>query len=688
MFAHIFEDKIWAKWSQHFLRTALRAHPPTRYLSTKHSSFQLLTTPNKHYVAIIATMSNSLFSQSISDPVVDASFSTTLQQLSLGGRCMIENLPNEVLHNVLSELPVTDLKAFRLTSKKLTRAPVEHIFRHVRITIHPQSIFSISNIAADGEIRECVRMLTFDLRMLWQVLIPLETWPDVCVQAGKRSCADLRLMGSANYYDYVEYVKDQNEVARSDIGRLCSFFKDLTNIKHLELTGGTDHGAMIPTTQDYIDFKTTWPRLGVAPHRKGNKNAEVHVERVLTAALSSKNSFTSVSLVGVELDFVRGATPDRQAQWHHGLRQVQHLKLHLCMLNPKPGILNISNDVALLAGDYAQFLTSPARLETLDFALLVEPPQTRNEMPWTAYGYEKDLFDATLARPSFMQHMKKLRLAEFVFSPNDFITLLSHNTARTLKSLTFHKIHLSEGSWLVFLRQLAGAAELNHFSLSGWISSQHEGWNVLTQEEAAAYYGSKAKRRYPWDRDIWDYNPDCLVRCEAFQDWNDKIEALEEKWCIRSQIEDWVVSAGGTRRELSNKGDDPTKWAGWSSKSWHADGFPLMQGYLPTCAVHHAPSIERQKQYRYESRWRTRLNRDFSFVWAEELMRSVREGGRDWRPCPEEGEETEGNARTRFCPDVLADDEFVVDEEMVYEDREEEFVVVDGHFLAEKLEDE
>ncbi|KAF7508852.1 hypothetical protein GJ744_008561 [Endocarpon pusillum] len=646
-------------------------------------------------------MSNSLFSQLLSDPLVDASLSTNLQQLSLVGRCMIENLPYEVLHNVLSELPVTDLKAFRLTSKKLTRAPVEHIFRHVRITIHPRSIFSIGKIAADEEVRKSVRMLTFDLRMLWREVIPRETWRDVCVQVGKRSCPDLGKIRIANYDSYVEYVKGQNEVARSGIGRVCSFFNDLTNIQHLELTGGTDHGAMIPTTQDYIDFKTTWPKLGVAPHRKGNTNAEVHVDRVLTAALSSKNSLTSVSLVGVELDFVCCTTPDRQAQWHHGLRHVRHLKLHLCMPNPKPGIFDIDNDAAFLVHDYAQFLTSPARLETLDFALCVEPPQTRNEMPWTSYRWEKDLFDAIRERPSFMQHIKKLSLAEFVFSPNDFIALLSHNTARTLKSLTFHKIHLSEGSWLVFLRQLAVAAELDHFSLSGWISSQHEGWNVLTQEEAATYYGRKDERLHPWDRDNWDYNPDCLVTCEAFKDWNDKIEALEEKWCIRSQIEDWIVSAGGTRRDLSNKGDDPTKWAGWScdhsdsltpshhpSKSWHDDGFPLMQGYLPPCAVHHAPSIERQKQYRYESRWRTRLNRDFSFVWAEELMRSVREGGRSWQPCPEAGNETVWNARTRFCPDVLAEDEFVVDEEMVYEDFEEEFVVVGGHFIAERLDDE
>ncbi len=645
-------------------------------------------------------MSNSLFSQLMEDTVPDAFLSTTRQQFSPGDRCMIELLPNEVLHSVLNKLPLTDLKAFRLTSRKFTKVPIEHIFGHIRITIHPRSIFSMRNIVADHELRQCVRMLTFDFRMLPNEVVPLRFWSRYCERAGERFCPDWGGIGSANYGSYVEYVKCQREVRGLGIQTLCSLFENLTNIRHLEVTGGTDHGAVIPTTQDYLDFKNTWPKLGIAPYRRGNKNAEYYIRRVLTATLNNSNFLTSLSLVGLDLNVFAWTPYCEEAGWRHGLRNVRYLKLHLCIPNPKPGILLPLSDTASEADSHAELLTGPARLETLDFGLFVSLPRTINEMPWTYHGFEKKIFDAMLARPSFMQHIRNLSLAEFVFSPNDFIALLSHNTARTLKSLKFHKIHLSEGSWLVFLRQLAVAAELDFFSLSGWISSEHEGWNALSQEEAAAYYGGKASRIHPWNRGNWDSNPDCLVTCEAFEDWNDKIEGLEERWCIRSQIEDWVTSGGGTRRALSNKGDDPTKWAGWSScyrdslapsrpsQCWNDDGFPLMQGYLPACAVHHAPSTERQKQYRYESRWRTRLNRDFSFVWAEELMRPVRLRRRGWRTCPKVGTKTEWDAKTRFCPDVVAEDDFLVDEKMVYEDREKEFVVVNGHFIAQRLEDE
>ncbi len=68
------------------------------------------------------------------------------------------------------------------------------------------------------------------------------------------------------------------------------------------------------------------------------------------------------------------------------------------------------------------------------------------------------------------------------------------------------------------------------------MSREHDGWNALSQEEAAAYYGSRVKRMHQWDRDNWDSNPDCLVTGEAFEDPNDKIEGLEERWSIRSQI--------------------------------------------------------------------------------------------------------------------------------------------------------
>jgi hypothetical protein len=137
-----------------------------------------------------------------------------------------------------------------------------------------------------------------------------------------------------------------------------------------------------------------------------------------------------------------------------------------------------------------------------------------------------------------MRRIKKLAFSEFVFSPNDFIRLLCHNEKQTLKPLTFNKIHLSEGSWLVFLRQLAQAVDLDHVSLSGWISSPHEGRNALSQGEAAAYYANKGERLYAYERGRFDFNPDCLVDCNAFGDWNDTVAALEEKWCVRARIED------------------------------------------------------------------------------------------------------------------------------------------------------
>jgi hypothetical protein len=88
-------------------------------------------------------------------------------------------------------------------------------------------------------------------------------------------------------------------------------------------------------------------------------------------------------------------------------------------------------------------------------------------------------------------------------------------------------------------------------------------------------------------------------------------------------------------------------------------------------------------QYRYESRWRSRHNRDFSFVWAEDLLQCVEVGeGRDWKSCPKVGEEEEKGARTEFCPAVLLEDKFVVGERMVCEDKEDEFEVYNDHVIA------
>ncbi len=62
---------------------------------------------------------------------------------------MIEILPIEVLRIVLSNLPVVDLKAVRLLSRSLTQAPLEHIFKRLRIVIHPQSMLIVAAIIRD-----------------------------------------------------------------------------------------------------------------------------------------------------------------------------------------------------------------------------------------------------------------------------------------------------------------------------------------------------------------------------------------------------------------------------------------------------------------------------------------------------------------------------------------------------------
>ena len=646
----------------------------------------------------MGTRYDSSLSRSFVDLALHTITPTALAESTKSGPSRIETLPNEVLHIVLSELTLSDLKAFRQTSTKFTRATLEHIFEYLRIIIHPRSIHNIQHIvgAKNQEIRKCIRNVSFDLRMLWPYRMSYNRWHETCLQTGRRSCPDFDGNIHGDYASYVEFIEGQNAVAQTGMKTLCSYFKKFPNMRHLEVIGGTDHGATIPTTQDYVDFKTIWPRTGIAPYYKGNHSPERHIIRVLSSALRNRETLRSLWLIGINWIFTKWTTSNELARWHEGLKGLRHLKLQLRLPNPKPGTLSWYNVAAVIVDEYARFLISPARLQTLDFALAVEPNREGNEMPWTCYGFERDLFQAILVRPSFMRHIQELRFADFVFSPNDFIRLLSHNEARTLKSLSFHSIHLSEGSWLVFLRELAHAADLEHFSLSGWISSAHEGWNAFTQQEAAAYYSGKIQRLHLYGRDPSDCDSDDLVNCDAFQDWSTKIEPLEERWCIRKLIEDWVTSGGGTRRELNNQGDDPTKWAGWSSeyndlsppKSWNDDGFPLMQGYLPGCAVHHAPSPERQKQYRYESRWRSRLNRDFTFVWVEGLMRSVRLGRRDWRPCPKAGEEIGSLVRTRFCPGMLPEDDFVVPEEMVYEDREREFVLYDDHLICQRLEDE
>ena len=637
-------------------------------------------------------LSTSLNSLAINSTVLDIALSTTMQPATSSGVSNIETLPNEVLHILLGKLPLSDLKAFRLTSKIFSKVAVEHIFKHIRVFIHPESRRRFANIVNRPDFRERIRTLLFDLRTTPSEPLPYEEWLLRCQQLLNQPSPSFNSDLHGHYDSYLTFAEGEQAVVKSGFQGVRSLLEDFPMMQHLELNGGIDHGAQEPTKQDFLDFKTILPQTGVAPHRKGNPYSALLAAQILTVALIRNKSLTSLSIIGADWNFIRPFIRAERTEWWNStqsrrtMSNIRDIKLRLCLPNNNPGGFRFLTPQAIapVVDTYAQLLYSPTRLESLDFGWLIEPNRRRRAMPWTWHGKEKLLFEAVTIEPSFMRHIKKLSFSEFTFSPNDFIRLLSNNEEQQLKSLAFHKIHLCEGSWLVFLRQLAEAVDLEHFALSGWISSVHEGWNALSQEEAAAYYANQEERLYPYQRGKSDFNPDCLVDCDAFGDWSDEIPALEEKWCVRARIEDWVTSGGGTRRDLTtNQAGNPTKWPGWPAK--HFDGFPLMRGYFPPCSVHHAPSLERQKQYRYESRWRTRLNRDFSFVWAEDLLQYVDVGeGRGWRPCPKVGEGEGDWVRTVDCPAFLLEDKFVVEEAMVREDKEGEFGVHNGQVIVKK----
>ena len=205
----------------------------------------------------------------------------------MSGQSKIERLPTEILHCVLRQLPLQDLKSFRL-SRTLTKLHWEHIFNHVRVILHSESSAAVGDVAKHEQICEKVRSLSFDLRMVQHHTYPLDyhQWVDTCVQVGKRTCPDFRRKAAhANYSHYVNYVKDQHAIAAFGVDTLCSYFQRLPNIRHLEVTGGSGYGSEIPTAEDFNDFEAVWPRIGTAPSWKGNLDPEPQIVKVLTAGL-------------------------------------------------------------------------------------------------------------------------------------------------------------------------------------------------------------------------------------------------------------------------------------------------------------------------------------------------------------------------------------------------------------------
>jgi hypothetical protein len=188
----------------------------------------------------------------------------------------------------------------------------------------------------------------------------------------------------------------------------------------------------------------------------------------------------------------------------------------------------------------------------------------------------------------------------------------------------------------------------------------------LTQEEAAQYYHCDPNRMHPSQQDVHDFNPDCPVNCDGFRDWKDHVESLQEEWSVCPIIEDCATRGGGTR-------GTPNK----PSLILHDDNSPVMQGYLPACPVHLVPSPDRQKQYCYKSRWQTRVNRDFTFFWAEDLLQSIEYDRRRWDPYSAPAE------RGDLYPICLCAEDYEVPREIICDRRERHFEVFWMHFVVE-----
>ena len=226
----------------------------------------------------------------------------------MAAESMIESLPNEILHGVLRQLPLRDLKSFRLLSRSLTRVPREHIFRRVRVILHSRSASRLAAIVGHEQICQEVRSLLYDLRMVRQSsnVFDFYQWLDTCSQIGKRNCSDFEGKGLkadySSYMTYVSYMKFVRAQSQLEALGLEFYFKceNLPKIAHLEVTGGTSYTSDVPTAQDFVDFKTLWPRIGTAPYWNGNSSSRRQIEKVLTAGLRNRTSLTSLAMIGID----------------------------------------------------------------------------------------------------------------------------------------------------------------------------------------------------------------------------------------------------------------------------------------------------------------------------------------------------------------------------------------------------
>ena len=387
----------------------------------------------------------------------------------------MEDLPFEILLNIVNNLSLTDIKQLRLASHSLLEVAGHGFFRKYHVNLHETSVSRLQDLGQDSVRKHLVKTLIVDIRTV-ERLATLPKFKTAIFPYGKISrptYADL-------YNDYKMYLCEQRLSHAETITRLLLDLPDLQTLQIITGRGlprnpllsqfrALAHGPRIDKSHVY-HFAQHW--ADSRTHNSDLPRVEAFFRAIIDLSSNDAAPLKRLIMQPICSNFLEVKFP--------ATSKITALQLGLDPHLPSPQNSN-------LLGSFAARFRQLEEL-TVDFDVRIiarnDELSGRSPLAWggRCAALASELFCSDL---SASPHLKRLELRNIACTAQALSAIL-RSTASSLRDLTLSHIHLCSGSWLTVFRKMAKHFELEDLTLSGALSSTFEHWSPrpdLTQSQ-------------------------------------------------------------------------------------------------------------------------------------------------------------------------------------------------------------
>ena len=402
----------------------------------------------------------------------------------------MDEIPNEILHQIFQELPQRTLKLVRLCCRRWSSVSTEHLFEQIYFASRSEPIRHFKEIVREPHISACVKHLVFDDTQLPKRL--LKPLPHALGLPEHRAWSYSEHRAALDAFRQCYHHQQRISATSEDLRVLLQGLPQLSNLKKISVIGGPSHLSSLhdPIGPHAQDLAETQVHASYWSYHKENKSYyepwDSHrVQRLFQALCSAGIRLASLHIgnwqdrprplkMGLPLSSLTASNSIDQASF---AKTAQNLFRQITELNLQIDVNSRVKRTDYSTGHYEsffQFLASMTRLTRLTFGV-------------TQWRIAFDIFHTQRLLGNTWPDLVALKLRCVRVDPDTLLNFFARHR-NTLKTLVFHHVGFEPNTphtWLDIAQRAGQLLHLDYVELEVYESaddSEISGWHLESTE--------------------------------------------------------------------------------------------------------------------------------------------------------------------------------------------------------------